>query len=173
MTRAVSFRPKPLWLGKVEPNIHTNKMNNTNRRNCPFVLDLPPPMLDATGTTRHTNPRTNSSSLTNYRRSARRLSRAPGGSGARDPCAAAGARLNLSAPTPQKAIIFTAMFNMYHTLKVGHRSVVDVAFLQNHFGQCCKIAGNVAREYWSQYASFFTPPGFNPSATHVQSSGRL
>ena len=58
-------------------------------------------------------------------------------------------------PTPQKIVLITVMFNMYHTLKVGHRSVVHSAFLHNRFGTCCEIASNVARDYFSQYASFF------------------
>ena len=64
-------------------------------------------------------------------------------------------RLNLAAPSPQKAIIVTSMFNMYHTLKVGHRSVVDAAFIHGRFGHCCQIATNVAKEIFSQYSKFF------------------
>ena len=81
-------------------------------------------------------------------------------------------RLNLIDPSPQKFVVITAMYNMYHTLKVGHRDVVDRALLHNRFEPCCQIAGNVARDYHSQFSHIFSLSALSSLASYVQPHGQ-
>ena len=68
-------------------------------------------------------------------------------------------------------MILTAMYNMYHTLKVGHLCVVDTAQRSGRFGPCCKIASNVAREYSILYNNYFPDADSVQPASEVQADG--
>lgn len=77
-------------------------------------------------------------------------------------------RLNIISPSPQAPIMLCAMYNMYHTLKVGHRPVVDRSLRSSRFGPCCAIASSTACEISLQYRHLFAPTSASP---HVQSAG--
>ena len=83
-------------------------------------------------------------------------------------------RLNIVSPSPQMAVMLCSMYNVYHTLKVGHRVVVDRSLRSGRFGPCCQIASNVASEYLSRYRHLFVTPSanFEPSSP-VQTVGEV
>ena len=67
-------------------------------------------------------------------------------------------RLNVFDPNKCSAVALTLMYNMYHTLKVGHRQTVNEAVAIGRFGRCCQIATAVASDYSRQYSHILSAP---------------
>ena len=64
-------------------------------------------------------------------------------------------RLNLSSPSKHNAAVITCTYNMYHTVKLGHRQVVDNAIQTGCFAASWQIATATASEYALQYKHLF------------------
>ena len=68
------------------------------------------------------------------------------------------ARCNISNPCESSAIMLTTAFNMYHTIKGGHRNLITASASSGRYGPVCKVALDVARLYHSRYNMYFNIP---------------
>ena len=60
-------------------------------------------------------------------------------------------RINVRSPTKRGIAIVTAMFNMYHVVKVGNRSLVDSAMSSLRFAAVPCLCREVALMYRNRY----------------------
>ena len=61
------------------------------------------------------------------------------------------ARCNISNPCESFAIMLTTAFNMYHTIKGGHRDLITASASSGRYGPVCKVGLDVARLYRARY----------------------
>ena len=60
-------------------------------------------------------------------------------------------RINICKPTSPLSAVMVALFNIYHTVKVGHRPLVDLAIAHRRFGQIHELSYEVASMFKRRY----------------------
>ena len=60
-------------------------------------------------------------------------------------------RINICKPTSPLSVVMVALFNIYHTVKVGHRPLVDAAIAQRRFGKIHELSYEVASMFKRRY----------------------
>ena len=66
------------------------------------------------------------------------------GGNLRPPCRVS--RLNYAYPSPKRLVVIGALFEIYHALKIGLRSIVEEALASQRFAENCRIPAEVVGE---------------------------
>ena len=77
-------------------------------------------------------------------------------------------RLNYAKPSPQKAVIISAMFQTYHMLKIGMRHTVDAALQNRRFSEVMRITSLSLSNVAELFKALFDQYPNRIGVSHVQ-----